>query len=36
MALDATKRDNKPMLAASMARLPLQFPMIKAALDATR
>jgi uncharacterized membrane protein len=36
MAVDATRRDNRPMLAASMARLPLQFPMIKAALDATR
>ena len=36
MAVDAAGRDNKPMLAASLARLPLQLPMIKAALDATK
>jgi uncharacterized membrane protein len=36
MTMDAAKSDNKPMLAATLARLPLQFPMIKAALDATK
>lgn len=36
MAVDAAGRDNKPMLAASLARLPMQLPMIKAALDATK
>ncbi len=36
MTIDAAKSDNKPMLAATLARLPLQFPMIKAAFDATR
>lgn len=32
MSLDAAKADNKPMLAVSLARLPLQWPMIKTAL----
>ncbi len=36
MAMDAAKGDNKPLLAVSLARLPLQFPMIKAAYDATK
>ncbi|MDQ4053243.1 MAG: DoxX family protein [Actinomycetota bacterium] len=36
MTMDAAKSDNKPMLAATLARLPLQLPMIKAAFDATR
>jgi uncharacterized membrane protein len=36
MTVDAAKRGHKPMLVASVARLPLQVPMIKAALDATR
>ena len=36
MTMDAAKSDNKPMLAATLARLPLQLPMIKAALDATK
>ena len=36
MTMDAAKRDNKPMLAATLARLPLQLPMIKAAFDATK
>ncbi len=35
MAMDAAKGDNKPLLVAAIARLPMQFPMIKAALDAT-
>ena len=36
MAIDAAKGDNKPLLLASLARLPFQFPMIKAAHDATK
>jgi uncharacterized membrane protein len=36
MTMDAARRDNKPMLAATLARLPLQLPMIKAAFEATR
>jgi uncharacterized membrane protein len=36
MATDAAKGDNKPMLVATLARLPFQFPMIKAAYDATK
>lgn len=36
MSMDAAKRDNKPLLAASLARLPMQLPMIKAALEATK
>jgi uncharacterized membrane protein len=36
MATDAAKGDNKPMLVATLARLPLQLPMIKAAYDATK
>ena len=36
MTMDAAKSDNKPMLAATLARLPLQLPMIKAAFDATK
>ena len=36
MAVDAMKGDNRPMQAASIARLPLQWPMIKAGHAATR
>ena len=36
MTMDAAKADNLPMLAATVARLPLQLPLIKAALDATK
>lgn len=36
MAMDAVKSDNKPLAAATLARLPMQFPMIKAALGAAR
>ena len=36
MSMDAAKSDNKPLLVASLARLPMQFPMIKAALGATK
>jgi uncharacterized membrane protein len=36
MAMDAAKGDNKPLLAATLARLPLQLPMVRAALRAAR
>ena len=36
LSVDAARTGNRPMLAASLARLPLQFPMIKAAFAATR
>lgn len=36
MAVDAGRRGNKPMLVGALARLPLQWPMIRAAYDATR
>lgn len=36
MTLDAARVGNKPMLAASLARLPLQWPMIKTAWKATK
>ena len=36
MSVDVAKAGNKPLLAASLARLPMQYPMIKAALSATR
>ncbi|MFL6059992.1 MAG: DoxX family protein [Marmoricola sp.] len=36
MAVDASKSDNVALKAASYARLPLQFPMIRAALRAGR
>jgi len=36
MAADAVKGDNKALKAASLARLPLQAPMIRAALRAGR
>jgi uncharacterized membrane protein len=36
MALDAARTDNTALKAASYARLPLQLPMIRAALRATR
>ncbi|MEJ7833339.1 MAG: DoxX family protein [Nocardioides sp.] len=36
MSLDAAKADNKPMLAVSLARLPLQWPMVKTALRVAR
>lgn len=36
MALDASKGRNAPLKAASLARLPLQLPMIRAALRAGR
>ena len=36
MTMDAAQGDSTPMLAATLARLPLQLPMIKAALDATK
>ncbi|RZI91062.1 MAG: hypothetical protein EOO67_10590 [Microbacterium sp.] len=36
MAVDASKSDNLPLKAAAYARLPLQFPMIRAALRAAR
>lgn len=36
MTMDAARRGNKPLLTATLARLPMQLPMIKAALDATR
>ncbi len=36
MALDAMRTDNRPLQAASLLRLPLQLPMIRAALRAGR
>ncbi len=36
MAVDAMKGDSRPMQAASIARLPMQWPMIKAGYAATR
>ena len=36
MAVDALRGDNTPLKAASLARLPLQWPMIRAALKAAR
>jgi uncharacterized membrane protein len=36
MTVDAAKGDNVRLLAATLARLPMQLPMIKAALDAAR
>jgi uncharacterized membrane protein len=36
MALDAAKGDSRAMQAATVARLPMQWPMIKAAYAATR
>ncbi len=36
MSVAAGQSGNKPLLAGSVARLPLQFPMIKAAYAATR
>lgn len=36
MALDASKSDNLPLKVAAYGRLPLQFPMIRAALRAGR
>jgi uncharacterized membrane protein len=36
MAVDASRTRNTPLKAASYARLPLQFPMIRAALRAGR
>ncbi|GAB2753324.1 DoxX family protein [Nocardioides salsibiostraticola] len=36
MCVAADRAGNKPLLAGSIARLPLQAPMIKAAYDATR
>lgn len=36
MTMDAAASKSTPMLAASLVRLPLQLPMIKAALDATK
>lgn len=36
MAVDAAKSDNLPLKAAAFGRLPLQFPMIRAALRAGR
>ena len=36
MALDSLKGDSRPMQAAAIARLPMQWPMIKAGYAATR
>ena len=36
MALDALRGDNRALQVASLARLPMQWPMIKAAYAATR
>jgi uncharacterized membrane protein len=36
MAVDAAKGDNLPFKVAAFARLPMQFPMVRAALRAGR